>query len=66
MVPLPRLCSNCHAVFDEGDPKRRLAVLEYGRALCSACGWLVDHAESDRGRKNLGDLPAPPSDVSTA
>jgi hypothetical protein len=68
MVPLPRDCSNCRAELDEADPKRRLAMLENGRALCSACTWLVDHADGEgkRERRKPVDLPARSWDPSAA
>jgi hypothetical protein len=59
MTRLPSTCSHCRRAFSAGAHGVRLAHLEFGRALCDRCLWLVDHPESPSRRRPAPDQSPP-------
>jgi hypothetical protein len=52
MHSTPTHCSLCRRPFGADGP-RRLAMLEFGRAVCSYCIWSVEHPEADRRGRSV-------------
>jgi hypothetical protein len=57
-VRLPLSCAHCGLPLTIEGAGARVAHLEYGRALCDGCVYLVEHPESTDAPPLLDDRPA--------
>jgi len=55
---VPAACSHCGRAFSGEDRGVRLAHLEYGRAFCDHCLYLVEHPESAEPRPRIEERQA--------
>jgi hypothetical protein len=58
MSGIPATCSHCDRAFTTDGHGVRLAHLEFGRALCDLCFWLVEHPETSTRRRPSEEQPA--------